>query len=202
MTTVSSNNDRFGIPPDSGRLLVQLARHVVAQEQGVADAFNIEDVWNDPSLQAPGRAFVSLEQQGDLRGCIGFLEPQGPLYEVVERAAIGAAFKDPRFPPLKAEELDKVRFEVSVLTAPQEDLGERSTLPERIVIGRHGLIINFNGRRGVLLPQVPVEWGWGAEQFLEKTCMKAGVPASTWKDSDCRVFLFSSTVFREGTIPG
>lgn len=197
MSTLSSSDDRSGITPDSGRRLVQLARHVVSQEQGVPDGFNLEEVWNDPCLQQPGRAFVSLEMGGELRGCIGYLEPQGSLYEVVERAAIGAAFKDPRFPPLSADDLAKVRFEVSVLTAPKEDVGDRMTLPCRVIVGRHGLVVSFRGHRGVLLPQVPVEWGWDAEQFLEKTCMKAGLPASTWRDGECHVFLFSSTVFRE-----
>lgn len=197
MSTVPSNDELFSIPPPSGRRLVRLARHVVAEQLGEADDFNIEEVWNDSALQEPGRAFVSLDLAGELRGCIGYLEPQGPLFEVVQRAAIGAAFKDPRFSPLKAAELPRIVFEVSVLTAPWEDVEDRRTLPGRIVLGRHGLIVSYHGGRGVLLPQVPVEWGWDAVQFLEKTCMKASVPPGSWRDEECRVWLFSSVVFRE-----
>ena len=140
----------------------------------------------------PRGLFVTLKRGGRLRGCIGTLSPEGDLTRVVAEFARRAAFEDPRFPPLSAEELPECELEISVLTAPQplEGAGE-------IVIGRDGLIIEGRGRRGLLLPQVATEWGFSPGRFLQETCRKAGLPGDAWRDPEVRVWRFQAEVFGE-----
>jgi len=126
-------------------------------------------------LAAPGAAFVTLRKKRRLRGCIGYTEPVAPLYKVVQECAVAAATEDPRFPPVSAGELPALNVEISVLTPLQ------SIRPEEVEIGRHGLMISMGGRRGLLLPQVPLEQGWDRETFLEQTCVKAGLPTDAWR---------------------
>ena len=126
-------------------------------------------------LAAPGAAFVTLKKKGRLRGCIGYTEPVAPLFKVVQECAVAAATEDPRFPPVSAGELSSIDLEISVLTplAPIR--------AEEVEVGRHGLMVSGGGRRGLLLPQVPVELGWDRETFLDQTCLKAGLPADAWR---------------------
>ena len=197
---MSDDSDSGGsepLPEASGGLLVRLARSVVSRELGVADSFDPAEAYGDPALQGRRSLFVTLEKEGSLRGCIGFVEPVGPLHETVERAALAAAFQDSRFNPIRAEELPAIRFEVSVLTPPVEDRGAREELTQRVLVGRDGLMIEHLGRRGVLLPQVATEWGWDAGQFLSQTCLKAGLPRDSWKNPSCRVYRFRSQVFAD-----
>jgi AmmeMemoRadiSam system protein A len=135
--------------------------------------------------------FVSLHRDGELRGCIG--QPYGdrPLAETVGRCAIAAATEDPRFPPVTADELDQCDLEVSVL-GPVTPVAR----PDEIVVGRHGLIVEQHGRRGLLLPQVASEYGWDRETFLAQTCAKAGLPRDAWK-TGARLFRFEAEVFGE-----
>jgi AmmeMemoRadiSam system protein A len=121
-------------------------------------------------------AFVTLKKQGSLRGCIGRLSDEAPLYLTVSRMALAAAFNDPRFPPLAAAEFGELEYEISIMgpITPCTD-------PTRVEIGRHGLIIKQGRRQGLLLPQVPLERRWGRERFLDQTCNKAGLPAQTWR---------------------
>lgn len=139
-------------------------------------------------------AFVTLKRGGQLRGCIGNIIGQGPLYRTVWNMARAAAFEDPRFRPLAAAELDDLDFEVSVLS-PVEPCPD----PGLVEVGRHGLIVRQEGRQGarqgLLLPQVPVEWGWDREQFLAQTCRKAGLPASAWRDPATEIYWFEALVF-------
>jgi AmmeMemoRadiSam system protein A len=129
-------------------------------------------------------AFVTLHLQGRLRGCIGYIVPQHSLYRTVAEAAQGAAFEDPRFQPVTAEEAPQLAVEISVLSAP------RPIRPEEVVTGLHGLIVTKGGRRGLLLPQVPVEWNWNRETFLSQTCLKAGLPPDAWmQDTDLQAFM-------------
>lgn len=134
-------------------------------------------------------AFVTLNEDGRLRGCIGSLVGRGPLYKTVAAMAVAAAFEDPRFPPLKAEEFPAVQEEISIMgpITPCPDL-------EAITIGRHGLIAAGHGRQGLLLPQVPVEWGWDRETFLAQTCRKAGLPADAWKKPGTQIHWFEAVV--------
>lgn len=130
----------------------------------------------DPTLQAPGAAFVTIICEGTLRGCIGYVEPVRPLAEAVAHCAEAAAIADPRFPPVTPGELSYLRVEVSVLSplCPVADAQE-------IQIGTHGLFISQAGRHGLLLPQVATEFGWDRETFLRQTCLKAGLPVDAWK---------------------
>ncbi|MGE5284355.1 MAG: AmmeMemoRadiSam system protein A [Actinomycetota bacterium] len=142
-------------------------------------------------LAAPGAAFVTLTKNGRLRGCIGYTEAVAPLFKVVQECAVAAATEDPRFPPVSPNELPSLRIEISVLT-PLVPI-----LPEEVEVGRHGLMVTQGRMRGLLLPQVPVEWGWDREAFLDQTCVKAGLPASAWRHG-ATLKAFTAEVFGEG----
>ena len=135
-------------------------------------------------------AFVTLKRDGQLRGCIGNIIGQGPLYQTVWNMARAAAFDDPRFPPLTQPELAGLEIEISILGPI-----ERCPDPEQIVVGRHGLIMRQGARQGLLLPQVPLEWGWDRQQFLAQTCRKAGLPASAWRDPATEIYWFEADFF-------
>jgi len=140
----------------------------------------------------PRGLFVTLREGECLRGCIGTLAPEGDLSRTVPRFALCAAFEDPRFPSLSAEELPLCRIEISVLTPPR--LVENV---EAIEIGRDGLILEARGRRGLLLPQVGTEWGFDRETFLAEVSKKAGLPTETWREADALLWVFQAEVFGE-----
>lgn len=140
----------------------------------------------------PRGLFVTLKRDGELRGCIGTLSPEGDLTRVVADFARRAAFEDPRFPALSAGELPECTIEISVLTAPSA-VAEA----EDIAVGRDGLIVEGGGRRGLLLPQVATEWGFSAVRFLQETCKKAGLPPEAWREPAVRVWKFQAEVFGE-----
>ena len=139
-------------------------------------------------------AFVTLHRSGELRGCIGLVAPDQPLVQAVTHCALSAAFDDPRFPPLDPAELDDVRIEISVLTppVPVEQI-------DRIIPGRHGLMIQLGTQRGLLLPQVAIEHGWDARTFLGETCRKAGLQADAW-ERGAVLESFEAEVFSEGSL--
>ena len=141
-------------------------------------------------LVDPLGAFVTLKIEGRLRGCIGNVLGDGPLFKTVARMAQAAAFEDPRFPPLSRDEFDELELEISIL-GPVTECPD----PERIEIGRHGLILRKGVRSGLLLPQVPVEWNWDRKAFLEHTCAKAGLPGNAWKDPSAQLYWFEAEVF-------
>ena len=143
-------------------------------------------------LAQRGGAFVTIREEGELRGCIGYIESSLPLWRVVEEVAEKAAFEDPRFSPLERREFGRMTIEVSVLTVP-----ERMKNPDEIVVGEHGLIIELNGRRGLLLPQVATEYGWDREQFLQHVCRKAGLASDAWRDPAATVHLFRADIIEE-----
>ncbi len=145
---------------------------------------------DDDVFTQPMGVFVTLKQLGQLRGCIGFPEAHFPLHEAISKAAVSAALHDPRFPPVEAHELDSLRLEISVLSPLV------ATTPEEVVVGTHGLVIEQGHARGLLLPQVPVEWGWDREAFLSHTCRKAGLPLDAWQRG-ARLFAFTAEVFSE-----
>jgi uncharacterized protein len=170
---------------DRRRVLVEARRAVAEALAGRPPAPPAED--GVFSLRAG--VFVSLHRHGELRGCIG--QPYGdrPLAESVGRCAIAAATEDPRFPPVTAAELEACDLEVSVLS-PMTPI----VRPDEIEVGRHGLIVEQGGRRGLLLPQVATEYGWDRETFLAHTCAKAGLPRDAWK-AGARLFRFEAEVF-------
>jgi AmmeMemoRadiSam system protein A len=148
---------------------------------------------DDATLTRPSGAFVSLHtKDGDLRGCIGSIAPVAPLVQAVASNAVNAAFRDPRFYPLRKDELANVHIEISVMSpiAPVADVSE-------IEVGRDGLIVTRGSRKGLLLPQVATEYGWDRETFLRQTCVKAGLPAESWRSGDCLIEKFSAEVFGE-----
>ena len=138
----------------------------------------------DPTLQAPGAAFVTLTHAGALRGCIGYVHAIRPLVEAIAHCAASAATGDPRFPPVTAGELSDLQIEISVLSPlrPAAD-------PTEIQVGVHGLHISKDGRHGLLLPQVASELGWDRDTFLRQVCVKAGLPQDAWRrGADIQVF--------------
>jgi len=170
------------------QLLLRLARETItAHVTGArAPAPPIDGV-----LAQPGAAFVTLHAHGDLRGCIGHLDPAEPLGRVIPQCAIGACSRDPRFASVSVDELPAIDIELSLL-GPMEPI----TGPADIEIGRHGLVVESDWQRGLLLPQVAVEWNWDAETFLTQTCRKAGASADAWKRG-AKLWRFEAEVFGE-----
>ncbi|MEM2878147.1 MAG: TIGR00296 family protein [Candidatus Hadarchaeales archaeon] len=142
--------------------------------------------------------FVTLTSGGELRGCIGYPIPHLPLIEAIIDAAISSATRDPRFPPVTKDEIDEIEIEVSVLTDPSPiKVKHPSEYPKSIVIGRDGLIVELGAYAGLLLPQVAVELGWDAEEFLSQACMKAGLPPDAWFEKGIKISRFTAQIFSE-----
>ncbi|MBP7205537.1 MAG: AmmeMemoRadiSam system protein A [Candidatus Cloacimonetes bacterium] len=173
---------------DQKKTLLKLAR------DSIASRFNRGQVDPpaEPEFQQKRGLFVSLHLEGDLRGCIGLIEARQTIARGVFEMAREAAFGDPRFPPLRRDELDRLEIEISVLSEliPVTDISG-------IVIGRDGLLLRQGFRSGVFLPQVPVEWNWDLHTYLTQLCRKAGLPDGTWKRDDARLFRFEAEVFSE-----
>jgi AmmeMemoRadiSam system protein A len=159
-----------------------IALHLAGRPEGLIAGGELPD--------ASG-VFVTIKRRGELRGCLGVLQMRGTLAEEVARCARDSATQDPRFPPMHFGELTDAVLEISVL-APLEEIDPFHG--EAIVIGRHGLVVEHRYRRGLLLPQVAVEWGWTRDQFLNQTCRKAGLADDAWR-SGARVFRFDAEVF-------
>jgi len=178
----------FSLSPDEKMELLGLARQAV--RAFVEDSRIVQYETKNPNLLGAKGAFVTLKKRGELRGCIGYIEPTFPLYETVIRVAIYAATQDQRFPPVSREELGDLEFEISVLTTP-----EKVDSPGRVEVGKHGLVISRGENRGLLLPQVAVENGWNRETFLNQACVKAGLPPDAWKNG-AEIATFEAIVFR------
>lgn len=180
-----------------GKFLVELARSSI--QSYLKDKIILEMPEDTPdNLKEEMGAFVTLTSDGQLRGCIGYPEPIKPLVNTVMEVAISAALQDPRFPPVSPEELDDISVEVSVLTKPElVEVDKPSEYPEKISVGEDGLIVESCFGRGLLLPQVPVEWQWDVEDFLSNTCMKAGLNADCWLDPEIKIYKFQSQIFEE-----
>ena len=135
-------------------------------------------------------AFTTLHLDGRLRGCIGYVFANQPLYQTVAETARGAAFDDPRFQPVTSAEVDSLNVEISVLSPL------RPIVPGDVTLGKHGLVVIQGSQRGLLLPQVPLEWNWDRETFLAQTCMKAGLAPDAWLRG-AELHAFTAEVFRE-----
>lgn len=146
------------------------------------------------ALGRPGRAFVTLRHDGELRGCIGQVASERPLAEVVWRATVLAATDDPRFPPVAREEFEGLRLEISVLSEP---LRMGIADPACIEPGRDGVMVRRGRRQGLLLPQVAIEQRWDAAALLAAVCRKAGLPVDAWRRPDCELYVFQADVFGE-----
>jgi AmmeMemoRadiSam system protein A len=180
------------LPFEERRRLLHLARHAIS------DAV-LRDV-RPQSAPVPKElawrcgVFVTLWEEGRLRGCVGKPESPDPLEPTVARCAVLAALEDPRFPALCAAELDVIEIEISLLSPL------RMARPEEVEAGRHGVSLSRGAFRGLLLPQVALEFGWSSEKLLSETCRKAGLEPSAWKDPETRLFLFTAEVFSEAEI--
>jgi AmmeMemoRadiSam system protein A len=148
------------------------------------------------SLRVARDAFVTLRVDGRLHGCIGRLEADRPLFEIVTVCAVGAATEDPRFLPLAIGDLERLKVEISVLSHP---LVVESV--DQIEAGRHGVIVSRGRRQGLLLPQVAIEQGWDRTTLLRQTCRKAGLPSDAWEHG-ARLRIFEAEVFAEESAPG
>jgi AmmeMemoRadiSam system protein A len=178
------------LSPADKQLLLHVARDsIAAQLQGKA-APPVKAT--SPVLEELRGAFVSLHRRGQLRGCIGYIEAVKPLLETVREMAPAAAFQDPRFRPLQADELADLEIEVSVLT-PLKLI--KST--DEIEVGQHGLYIARGLNRGLLLPQVATQYHWDRQTFLGQTCAKAGLPQDAWKDPQTQIFTFKAEIFSD-----
>ncbi len=153
--------------PEERRILLDTA-HRAIESAAACRKFSTDAP--TPHLAAPRGAFTTIHLHGQLRGCVGYVAAMYPLYRTIAETAVAAAFTDPRFLPVTLDEAPHLKVEISVLS-PLSPIR-----PEEIEIGRHGLVVALGMRRGLLLPQVPVEWGWDVKTFLQQTCMKAGLP--------------------------
>ncbi|MBC7108048.1 MAG: TIGR00296 family protein [Methanomassiliicoccales archaeon] len=179
-----------------GEVAVRMARKVVDAE---ARREKVKDVDLPESFSEKRGVFVTLSTypDHDLRGCIGYPEPVFSLEKALVMAAQSACH-DPRFPPLREHELKGIVVEVSILTPPQMiKVSDPKKLPEQVIVGEDGLIVEMGPFRGLLLPQVPVEYGWDVEEFLSHTCMKAGLTPDCWLDKRARFFKFQAEIFAE-----
>jgi AmmeMemoRadiSam system protein A len=161
----------------------------------ISSAFDNREIPLDisnPHLAESRGAFTTLYLRGELRGCVGYVLPRYSVYRAVAETARTAAFDDNRFSPVTKEEAPHLEIEISILSPP------RPTRAEEIEVGRHGLLISWHGRRGLLLPQVPVEHGWDRTTFLEHTCRKAGLPFDSWKKG-AAIEAFTAEIFGDKT---
>ena len=175
---------------DDQRLLLDLARSAI--EAHLAERPAPERA-PSPALQQRCGAFVTLSRRedGELRGCVGYVEPILPLAETVARAAVAAAVHDGRFAPVTLAELPQLSLDISALSPTSR------VRAEEIEVGTHGLMIHCAGRSGVLLPHVAVEQGWDRQEFLIHICRKAGLPSDAWKMPDADLLVFTALVFGE-----
>jgi uncharacterized protein (TIGR00296 family) len=179
-----------------GEELVKKARKAVIEF--LKNNSKISDAEFNSKFDFSSGVFVTLNKQDSLRGCIGYPLPIKKLSDGLIDAAISAATQDTRFSPVSVDELDKITFEVTVLTPPVEIKVEQpSEYLKQIQVGKDGLIVENSYSSGLLLPQVPTEYGWNIEEFLEYTCQKAGLEKDAWKDKDTKISKFQGVIFKE-----
>jgi len=185
-----------------GVVLVKTARKAVTEFLSNDNRIKLESDLEEKFSFNSG-VFVTLNNSDGLRGCIGFPMPEKKLSHAIVEGAIAAATEDPRFPSVKTIELDDIMFEVTVLTPPVEiDVSDPMEYLEKIKVGRDGLIIRHSFSSGLLLPQVPVEYSWNTEEFLQHTCEKAGLARDTWKNESVKIEKFEGIIFKEETPNG
>lgn len=180
----------FKLNTDQKKMLLQIAKetlmNIVYDRQ--PPKFDIDD----ETLNTKCGAFVTLHMNGGLRGCIGNIVADTPLWKTVRKMTVEAALHDPRFPSVTPAELNDIDIEISVLT-PLKKIEEIS----EIEVGKHGILIKRGYHQGLLLPQVATEYNWNKTQFLENTCQKAGMDKNCYKKEDCEIYIFSAIVFSE-----
>jgi AmmeMemoRadiSam system protein A len=184
------------VSPDEQKALIDIAwksiqrrvrGNVSEQSQQQARKFHGESI-----LSQPAGAFVTIYNRGELRGCLGVLMSEAPLAETVSQLAGRSAAEDPRFNPVTEDELNDIQIEISILSP----LKEISSI-EEIQVGKHGIFISAGMHRGLLLPQVAVKQRWNVHQFLEETCIKAGLPRDQWKHAETNIYIFSAEIIEQ-----
>ncbi|MEM3396428.1 MAG: TIGR00296 family protein [Thermoplasmata archaeon] len=183
---------------EDGVFAVKTARETINKYLKERKVLEVEEV--PPKFKEKAGVFVTLESYPsmELRGCIGYPEPIFPLIDALRNAAISAATEDPRFFPIGPKEFEETVVEVSLLTPPELiNVKKPEEYLSKIEIGRDGLIVERDFYRGLLLPQVPVEWKWDKEEFLAHTCRKAGLPSDAWKSKNTKIYSFSAEIFHE-----
>jgi AmmeMemoRadiSam system protein B/AmmeMemoRadiSam system protein A len=178
----------LGLNEEEKKTLHHIAKTVIENK---AKGKPVPDFKVESSILKENRgAFVTIHKKGQLRGCIGYIEGHGPLHHTIQEMAEAAAFRDPRFSPVKEKELSELDIEISVLTPLRriKDVNE-------IQVGTHGIYIKKGWYSGLLLPQVATEYGWDRQTFLEHTCQKAGLPSTAWKEKDAEIYIFSADIF-------
>lgn len=172
--------------------LLSIARKAIEAHVRTGDDYN--EPREEMALNVRSGCFVTIKQNGRLRGCIGNFQSEVPLFREVADIAVASATKDPRFYPMKEDDLGNFSLEISVLSPLQkiEEIAE-------IEVGKHGIYLEKGFYRGVLLPQVAVEHRWDRETFLKQTCLKAGLPTDSWQSEDAEIYVFSAQIFGEQT---
>ncbi len=185
-----------------GEKLVNTTRAIVTEFLKTKNKMKLDKDFEE-AFSANAGVFVTINHQSSLRGCIGYPLPDKKLFKALEEAAISAATEDPRFPSVTFEELDQITFEVTVLTPPQEiEVLDPLEYLSKIKVGRDGLIVKAGFNSGLLLPQVPVEYGWNEEEFLGHTCEKAGLAKDYWRKKETKILKFEGIVFKENSPNG
>jgi uncharacterized protein (TIGR00296 family) len=196
----------FDLSLEEGKFLIYLARNAVKEYLETGKTVKAPESTPKKLFERCG-VFVTINslKNGDkkLRGCIGYPYPTSPLVEAVIDSAINAATQDPRFYPLSLSELGEVVFEVSVLTPPEAvEVKKPEEYVAKIKVGEDGLIVEKGIFKGLLLPQVPVEWEWCEEEFLCQCCVKAGLPPDSWLTKGAKIYKFQAIIFEEETPQG
>ena len=168
--------------------LLDIARKAI--EAYVRNGKTYVEPREEKALNMRNGCFVTIKQGGQLRGCIGNFQSELPLFREVSEMAVASASKDPRFYPMKEDDLEDFTLEISVLSPLK-----KSDSIEEIEVGRHGIYLEKGYYRGVLLPQVATEYGWDRETFLRQTCLKAGLPTEAWQAEDTEIYIFSAQIF-------
>jgi hypothetical protein len=197
---------RFQLTLEEGKFLVKLARRAVENYLKTGKVLAVPSNVSQKLKERCG-VFVTINkvshEEKELRGCIGFPYPTTMLVQAVIESAISSATQDPRFPPLRPDELNHVVFEVSVLTPPTPvKVQNPKEYCSKIKVGRDGLIVERSFCKGLLLPQVPVEWKWDEETFLCQCCIKAGLPPDSWLLDGTKIYTFQAIIFEEKTPNG
>jgi uncharacterized protein len=178
------------------KYLLKTARTVIIS-QFTKESVPEPDYDEHPIFKSKSGAFVTLTERGRLRGCIGYIISNEPLFETICDAAVQASQNDPRFPSVRQSEIKNLSIEISVLSEPFP-----LSSYEEIEIGKHGLIMTEKGRRGLLLPQVPIEHHMNKDQYMDAICQKTGFPAGYWKTKQLVLEAFTATVFSEEELKG
>jgi len=188
---------------EEGKKLVFFARKNIESYLNTMKNIEAKDI--PDSFQANCGVFVTLHTYPNynLRGCIGYPEPVLPLIDALLDASVSSATRDPRFPKVRPDELKNLVIEVTVLTPPELiKVGSTDEYPSKVEVGRDGLIVESGYRKGLLLPQVPIEEKWDSEDFLCHTCQKAGLPLDCWMEKNTKIYKFHGQIFSEAKPSG